>query len=89
MCEKLKVSIELQQVRGAVDGKTRYNGVTIHSTEENIKAEMRDVFARIVGQEGREIRIRLAELRETYVRSHREGSHAAMVNLGRFASDRA
>ena len=84
--DKLKIAIELQQIRSGVDGKTRYNGVVINSTEENIKAEMREAFARITGPEGEEMRKRIQAIRAEYAKSWKEGkSLVAMEEFGRFA----
>ena len=87
VCDKFKAGIELQQIRSDVDGKTRWNGVTIHSTEENIKKEMREAFARITGKEGEEMRKRLVEVKKIYVDSYKTGkSHVAMEEFGLFAT---
>ena len=61
--------------------------MTIHSTEENIKREMREAFARITGDEGDEMRKRLKEVKKIYVDSYKTGmSHVAMEKFGRFAT---
>ncbi len=84
---KLGIAIELEQVRTAVDGKTRWQGVKIESTGENVKKEMRDAFAKITGPVGKEMRKRLQEVRGMYVKSWKEGkSRAAMEDFGRFAA---
>lgn len=84
---KLGFTIELEQVRSGVDGKTRWNGVTINSTEENVKAEMREAFARITGPEGEVMREKVKGVRAMYYRSWKEGKSLAMMEeFGRFAA---
>ncbi len=80
------VAWELYQVRrGPGVGRKTSTGVVVEGTEEAMKRELRDVFEKMRGREGEELRSNVRELRETVSRTRREGgkSHGEIKKLSR------
>lgn len=75
-------AIELKQVRTSGIGKETYSGVMIYNTPEAIRSEMRDVWSRISGEEGKEMMKNVVKLRRELYDSCRSGrARQAMLDL--------
>jgi hypothetical protein len=75
-------AIELLQVRTSGIGKKTYSGVMIFNTSEAIRKEMREVWARIRGEEGKEMGRNVAKLMAELMESWRCGAaRQAMIDF--------
>ncbi|WVQ84178.1 hypothetical protein IAT38_006325 [Cryptococcus sp. DSM 104549] len=86
LVDNLKVGLELKQVKTFANPSFTklYDGTTIVGTEEAIVAEMKDVWSRMRGKEGEEMRERMSGVKGVLKKSWDGGrSRADMLDLGK------
>lgn len=86
---KYGVGIELKQVKMFRGGNEKFNklydGTKIVGTEDAIKKEMAEVWARIKGPEGERMREKMRDMRALFEKSWREGkSRKEMEGLSQY-----
>lgn len=81
------VAWELYQVRrGFGVGRKTYHGVLVHGTEDAIKDEMRQVFAKMRGEEGADLRRKAMEMKEGVLKRTREPGGMSFEALKKLAT---
>jgi hypothetical protein len=79
------IGVQLYQLSSGLDGRTLGNGVKVNSTDENMRRELAETWARMRGPDGMEFRRNTERVREDMRRSVQEGeAKANMLGLSKY-----
>lgn len=85
-----RCGVQLYQFSSGLDGLSFGNGVLVEGTEEAMRAELEDVFAKMRGEEGRAYGQNMKQVREMMSKSRENGgTKEAMLAMSKWFGEPA